>query len=275
MDVDLTLQVPRPTRDASGNAIWPPSGALAEVPSGSPAGLPMRVAPSGEPILFRHIALFLLGSITAGCFIAVLIGVLAYGLTHSMFVAGCVGGISLNATLIVGYHWSSEEWDWTGLRARFSPVGRMPLVLSALGAFAIIAFISITHWILLWAGVRVADLPDPIVLERWAQLPLAFVLIVVLAPLTEELLFRGLLLDWLKQKMNVWPAAVILSVLFSLLHDNHFASGAIGWLAFTDRFLMGLGASALTIKYRSLRPAVVMHATFNAIGVFTSFLDST
>jgi hypothetical protein len=40
-----------------------------------------------------------------------------------MFVAGCVGWISLNAARIVGYHWSSEERDWTGLRARFSPVG--------------------------------------------------------------------------------------------------------------------------------------------------------
>jgi Type II CAAX prenyl endopeptidase Rce1-like len=66
--------------------------------------------------------------------------------------------------------------------------------------------------------------------------------------------------------IKVWIAVVILSVFFSLLHDNHIASGAIGWHAFTDRFLMGLGASALTIKYHSLRPAVVMHATFNAIG---------
>jgi membrane protease YdiL (CAAX protease family) len=251
-------------------------------PDNEPAGAPppMRVAPSGVPmrvahIRFRHIALFLLGSTVSGCIIAVLTGVLAYGLTQSMFVAGSVGGISLYATLIVGYHWASEERDWTGLRARFSPVARGPLVLSALAAFAIIAFISMTHWILLRAGVTLADLPLPIVFESWTQLPLAFVLIVVLAPLTEELLFRGLLLDWLKQKMNVWPAAVILSVIFSLLHVNHFSLGVIGWLAFTDRFLLGLGASALTIKYHSLRPAVMMHATFNAVGVLASFLDST
>jgi len=55
--------------------------------------------------------------------------------------------------------------------------------------------------------------------------------------LTEELLFRGLLLDWLKQKMNVWMAAAILSVIFSLLHANPFSLGAVGWFAFSARFL--------------------------------------
>jgi membrane protease YdiL (CAAX protease family) len=175
--------------------------------------------------------------------------------------------------LIVGYHWSSQERDWTGLRARFSPVGRKPLALSALAAVAVIAFISMVHWILHRAGVKLADVPLPVVLQNWMQLPLALALIVVLAPLAEELVFRGLLLDWLKQKMNVWAAAVILSAIFSLLHVNHFSLGAIGWLAFTDRLLLGLGASIFTIKYRSLRPAVVMHATFNAIGVFANVLD--
>jgi membrane protease YdiL (CAAX protease family) len=248
------------------------------IPANEPDGpLPpsMRVRPAREPIRFRHIALFLLGSIAAGSFIAVLTGVLAYGLTLSMFVAGSVAEISLYATLIVGYHWTSQERDWTGLRARFSPVGRKPLVLSALAAVAVIAFISVVHWILLRAGVKLADVPLPVVLQNWMQLPLALALIVVLAPLAEELVFRGLLLDWLRQKMNVGLAAIILSVFFSLLHDNYFASGVIGWLAFTDRFLLSLGASALTIKYRSLRPAVVMHATFNAIGVFASVFDAT
>jgi membrane protease YdiL (CAAX protease family) len=32
--------------------------------------------------------------------------------------------------------------------------------------------------------------------------------IVILGPLSEELIFRGLLLDWLKQSMAVWPAAL-------------------------------------------------------------------
>jgi uncharacterized protein len=105
-------------------------------------------------------------------------------------------------------------------------------------------------------------------------MPMALLFICLLVPLTEELLFRGLLLDWLRQKTNVWIAAVTLSVIFSLLHFNPFASGAIGWLAFADRFLLGLGASALTIKYRSLRPSTVMHGTLNAIACVASVLSN-
>src|ERR1700744_646703 len=105
MDVDLNSQTPRPTRDASGNAIWRLSVVHADIPSGSPT----RVA----VIRFRHIALFLLGSGFLGVIFALLTGLSTYGLTHSKFVAAAVGGIVFYAALIVGYHWTSQERDWT------------------------------------------------------------------------------------------------------------------------------------------------------------------
>jgi membrane protease YdiL (CAAX protease family) len=261
MDVDLNLQNQRPTRDASGNAIWRPSGANAKI---SP----------GLPIRFRHVALFLLGSGFIGCFIGLLIGLPVYGLIHSKFVAGSVAASLLYATFIVGYHWTGEMRGWPGLHALFSPVGRKPLLLSALTAIATIAFIYMVRWILLWAGIKFADDPAQIELDSWKQLPLALLLLVLMAPLTEELIFRGILLDCLKQKMNVWMAAALLSVIFSLFHFNPFSLGAVGWLAFSARFLQGVTASAFAIKYRSLRPAFVLHATWNAIGCMASLLNT-
>jgi membrane protease YdiL (CAAX protease family) len=38
------------------------------------------------------------------------------------------------------------------------------------------------------------------------QLLLGVLIVVILAPFAEELMFRGLLLDWLKQKLTVWQA---------------------------------------------------------------------
>jgi membrane protease YdiL (CAAX protease family) len=225
------------------------------------------------PIRFRHIALFLLGSGFMGCLIGLLIGLPVYGLTDSKFVAGNVATILLYATFIVGYHWTSKKRGWPGLAALFSPVGRKPLLLSALTAIAIIAFIYMVRWISLWTGIQFAQVPSPVTLDSWTQLPLAFLELVLVAPLTEELLFRGLLLDWLKEKMNVWMAAAILSVIFSLLHANPFSLGAVGWWTFSARFLQGLIASACAIKYRSLRPAFVLHATWNAIGCMASVLN--
>jgi membrane protease YdiL (CAAX protease family) len=247
------------------------NGALVRFSSDlNPANQPVSAL---VPIRFRDIALFLLGSSFIGCFIALLTGLSVHAFTHSKFVAESIGGISLYATFIVGYYWTSQERDWTGLRTRFSPVGRKPLILSALTAIATIAFIYIVHRILLWAGVKFADAPGPIEMDSWKQLPLALLLVVLMAPLTEELLFRGLLLDWLRLKMNVWAAAIILSVIFSLLHANPFSLGAVGWLTFSARFLAGVTASAFAIKYRSLRPAFVLHATWNAIGCLASVLN--
>jgi len=230
---------------------------------------PMRVS----PIRFRDVALFLLGSGFMGCFIGLLIGLPVYGLTDSKFVAGSVATILLYATFIVGYHWTSERRGWPGLHARFSPVGRKPLLLSALTAIAIIAFIYLVRWFLLLIGNKFAQVPSPVSLHSWTQLALAFLELVLVAPLTEELLFRGLLLDWLKEKMNVWMAAAILSVIFSLLHANPFSLGAVGWWTFGARFLQGLTASAFAIKYRSLRPAFALHATWNAIGCIAGVLN--
>jgi membrane protease YdiL (CAAX protease family) len=225
------------------------------------------------PIRFRDVALFLLGSGFIGCFIGLLIGLPVYGLTHSNFVAGSVAAISLYATLTVGYHWTAEKRDWPGLHALFSPVGRKPLQLSALTAIAIIAFLYMGRWILLVVDIKFAEVPPPVTLDSWTQLPLAFLALVLVAPLTEELLFRGLFLDWLKQTMNVRMAAAILSAVFSLLHANPFSLGAVGWWTFGARFLQGLTASAFAIKFRSLRPAFVLHATWNAIGCMASVLN--
>jgi membrane protease YdiL (CAAX protease family) len=274
MDVDLNLPIPRPTRDAYGNAIWPPTGALAGIPARAPAGSPMPVAPSGVPIHFRHIAFLLLGGIFGGIVVGIFASLVARGFTKSTFVAWIVFGSAFYGSLILGYHWSARERDWIGLRARFTPVGRTPLILGALTAPALIAVTTMLGFILKAIGITLKDTPEPPILpHHWAQLPFAFLLIVILAPICEELFFRGLLLDWLKQKINVWIAALILSVVFSLLHLNPFSLGAVGWLAFFHRFLMGISASALAIKYRSLWPSFTLHATVNGIACIAAMVE--
>jgi membrane protease YdiL (CAAX protease family) len=242
---------------------------------------PVRLSPdfnlvSARPLVqFRHVALLVLGSLIAGSLVGFLTDLTAEAFTDSKFVLGALFSLSLYGTFLVGHHRLVQEHDWDSLRTRFAPVGRNPLILSALGAVAVFAFISMLVWSLPWLGIKLADVPQPFELDNLTQLPLAFFLIVLLAPFAEELLFRGLLLDWLRTRMNVWTAALILSLIFSLLHLNPFSLGAVGWLAFFDRFLIGMLASALTIKYRSLRPAFVLHATLNAIAGFGSIVSSS
>ena len=229
--------------------------------------------PARPPIRLRHIALLLLGSAVVGYSLEFLTGRLPYPVTHSDFTKFAVLGFSFYGSLVVGYHWISQEQEWIGLRARFSPVSRKVLMFSAFAAVALVGLIVLASALLNWAGVTVRDMPPQVPPVSRAELPIALVLICILAPVAEELLFRGLFLDWLRQKMNVWIAAVILSLLFSLLHRPAFESGAIGWLTFTEAFLLGLAASTVAIKYHSLRPAFVMHATLNVIGYIASVVN--
>jgi uncharacterized protein len=83
-------------------------------------------------------------------------------------------------------------------------------------------------------------------------------IVVVGAPLVEELVYRGLLQRSVAARLGRWPAAVLIAALFSLIHlspveyPGLFVAGLLfgGCLAVTGR----LGASILT------------HAAFNATG---------
>jgi membrane protease YdiL (CAAX protease family) len=244
---------------------------VAQFPSDNRTELALARTPK---IRLRDIALLLIGGLIAGGVAAVLTGVPIYGFTHSKFALSADFGICVYGSWIVGYQWLSQKVQWTDLRTRFAPVGKKALVVSAIGGLVIVGLIASTGALLQWAGFKIEHIPTPDILpQNWQEFPLAIFVIVIVAPIAEEVFFRGLLLDWLKQKMNVWIAAVILSVIFSLLHANPFSLGAVGWLAFSHRFLLGLAASALAIKYRSLRPSLVMHGTVNAIACITSMLS--
>jgi membrane protease YdiL (CAAX protease family) len=225
-------------------------------------------------IRLRDIALWLVGGLIVGGVAAVVTGVAIYGFTHSKFALSADLGICVYGSWIVGYQWLSQKVQWIDLRTRFAPVAKKALVASAIGGLGIVGLIGLTGALLQWAGFKIDRIPTPDILpQNWRELPLAILIIVIVGPIAEELLFRGLLLDWLKQKMNVWIAAMILSVTFSLLHANPFSLGSVGWLAFSHRFLLGFTASALAIRYRSLRPSLVMHGTMNAIACITTMFS--
>jgi hypothetical protein len=84
----------------------------------------------------------------------------------------------------------------------------------------------------------------------------ALLVLVVLAPVAEELLFRGILLNRWTRKWSAGPAVLLSTLLFALLHPVPL--GAFG---------VGLALAALYLKTRSLLLPIVVHAAHNAIAV--------
>jgi membrane protease YdiL (CAAX protease family) len=80
---------------------------------------------------------------------------------------------------------------------------------------------------------------------------------VVLAPLVEELLFRGVLYQALRRSMPVGSAALISAVVFAAMHFN--------LLLFVPLALMGVVLALVYERSGSLLPTILVHACNNGI----------
>jgi len=81
--------------------------------------------------------------------------------------------------------------------------------------------------------------------------------IVVMGPLAEELVFRGIIQTRLERAMPVWAAVVLQAVLFGVTH------GTPVQMAYA--FLMGLVFGLLRSRTGSILPGLAAHAAFNAM----------
>ena len=92
-------------------------------------------------------------------------------------------------------------------------------------------------------------------------------LIAIMAPLGEEIFFRGAMLGSIVQESNSkWlkvAAVVIISVIFGLFHMQESTGTVSDVLAMITPGLVGLTAAVLTLWFNSLYPAIFTHLFYN------------
>lgn len=96
------------------------------------------------------------------------------------------------------------------------------------------------------------------------QLGLAFVGLVVLPPLAEEMLFRGFLYRGLASRWPKIVAALVASSLFAVVHFQ--------WNVGVDVFVLSLVLIALLEKTKNLWVCIGLHAVKNTIAYLTLFV---
>lgn len=89
-----------------------------------------------------------------------------------------------------------------------------------------------------------------------------FVIVAAVAPITEELLFRGLGYSLL-ERFGRWPAILAVGISFGLYH------GLVE--ALPELALFGCMLAWLRSETRSVYPGMIVHATFNTIGLLSMF----
>ncbi len=97
--------------------------------------------------------------------------------------------------------------------------------------------------------------------EGFGALPVQILLIVVLAPVAEELLFRGYLFGGLREKLSRWPAALLAGALFGVLH------ALTGLSAVPPLIFFGVVLCLLYEKTGSVVPAIVLHLLNNSVAL--------
>jgi len=84
----------------------------------------------------------------------------------------------------------------------------------------------------------------------------AFVLC-ILAPFAEEVLFRGMLFQWLARRFGLWTGVLASAFIFSIIHASIFG--------FANLFVLGIFAALLLRTSRSLWPGIILHSLWNVL----------
>lgn len=133
--------------------------------------------------------------------------------------------------------------------------------MAALGAFAVL-LLAVGEFRLIPPDA--SKLNDIELAQLFQGPPLvAFIaagVIVIMAPLIEELVFRGIGFAGIAAKLGTGWAVVLTTLIFTALH----APEKIYYLpGFADVAAVALLSCALRLRYRSIRPGIAMHFLYN------------
>ena len=99
-------------------------------------------------------------------------------------------------------------------------------------------------------------------------LPLLIFSFAFLAPLQEEVLFRGFLYRGFSSALGMWPAIVLISAMWAITHLQYH------WFFIGEIFVLGVIFGWLRAKSGSLLLTLTLHTTVNSMAIVEAFLAS-
>ncbi|MBU3691750.1 MAG: CPBP family intramembrane metalloprotease [Solirubrobacterales bacterium] len=152
-------------------------------------------------------------------------------------------------------------WSWSGgLLGGFRALGFRSFDIGRAAAWAAGAVGLYFAFAILYSVV-VGQPEQEEIIDRFGPLGFQILLIVVLAPLAEEIAFRGLLFGGLRRRLPMIPAALIGGLFFGLLHFS------TGWSAVPVLIFLGTLFAILYEKTGSLWPPIILHAINNGFAM--------
>lgn len=194
----------------------------------------------------------------------------AVRLAHMSLTTIVVGvGLAVSYLVVILVAWAGSRasgvsfGDGVGLRRVSAWTAVWAGLLIAVG---VRLFTGVYGIVLNALGVDVStQTADPTKLLPGGPLGVAFtvLLVVVLAPIAEEIVFRGVLLPVISDRWGVFWGVTLSSLVFTVMHLVPYTMPPI--------MLLAVALSWLFFRTRSLWPAIVAHAAFNGIGLIVAY----
>ena len=137
-------------------------------------------------------------------------------------------------------------------------------------ALSVLCFIFPAQWFAMWLEKIGYAFSTDIPLGSALDVTLCVLVTVIIAPVCEELVFRGALLTGLTKKLGVLPSVLLSGLAFSLMHMNPEQT--------VYQFFMGCACAYLAICSGTVVCPMIVHACNNLIALIlefngTAFLD--
>lgn len=141
------------------------------------------------------------------------------------------------------------------------PAPRRAYGMAALGAFTVLAMAALEFTLLPPDPSKLKDLDLAQLFQGPAVIALlAAVIVIGMAPLLEELLFRGIAFAGIAARLGSGWATLLTTIIFTALHAPE---KILYWPGFIDVAAVALLSCWLRLHYRSIRPGMAMHFFYN------------
>lgn len=160
---------------------------------------------------------------------------------------GRLGGLRLRDGGATGIAWRAAPWQGYAMAALF--------------AVLIIALVSVIVHAAPPDIAKLKNMPGAKLFESPGPAGLALVVLAVfIAPAVEEYMFRGGIFAALASRVSPLWAGVISTVLFMAVHAPEKMYYPPG---FIDVGLMAAAAAWMRVRYRSIKPGILLHVLYN------------
>jgi membrane protease YdiL (CAAX protease family) len=243
-DVDRPLETPAPSGRAAPAGVPP-----------KPWGLTAILAVLAVPLLLWAGSLALVATQDPGTDFTQ-----AEVVANLLFAIVVLDGIFIGGPALVALWRYHLGWQGLGLRPFDRDLWWLPLAAAAAAYVGIIVYAVVLVALGAEGAVPEQEEVDQL-FEHRAVLPLAFLATVIMAPLAEEIFFRGFVFAGLVRPLGVAPAMLASGLLFGAFHVTDVDTvGLVVPFGF-------IGALFAWLYYRtgSLWPSVLTHLLFNLV----------